>query len=272
MAALKAILENLDSVEEGVKPLYVQKDGKYVLDVEASEGFELANVGALQSALSSERSIRGSVEKELKKFGSNWDEKEKKWVHTIDPTKAKQALEKYDQFKSFDPNKEADKIADAKVTAAKEGLIAQYSSEIETRDGRIGLLTTTVEDLLITQTARADIIAAKGSPELLLPHIAKMTRVSEKDGKFLVEVLDKEGNVRIGDTKGNPMTIAQLVEEMRGSDVFGRAFEGDGTTGTGKAPHTGGGNGPLKRSQMTPQQKREYQQKHGQAAYLKLPV
>lgn len=232
--ALKAILENLDSVDEGVKPLYVQREGKYVLDVEAADGFELANVGVLQSALSSERSIRGNVEKELKRFGSNWDDKEKKWVHTIDPTKAKQAIEKYDQFMSFDPTKEADKVVEAKVTAAKEGLIAQYSGEIESRDGRIKTLSSTVENLLITQQAKADIIAAKGVPELLLPHIAKMSRVSEKDGEFFVEVIDKEGNVRIGDTKGNPMTIAQLVEEMRGSEIYGRAFEGEGTSGTGK--------------------------------------
>lgn len=270
--AIKAVLETLDGVDEGVKPFYAQRDGKFVLDVEAADGFELANVGTLQSALSSERSIRGSVEKELKKFGSNWDEKEKKWVHSIDPVKAKQAIEKYDQFMSFDPNKEADKVVEAKVNAAKEGLIAQYTGEIAARDERNALLTSTVEDLLVTQTARADVIAAKGSPELLLPHIAKMTRVSEKDGKFFVEVIDKDGNVRIGDTKGNPMTIAQLVEEMRGSDIYGRAFEGDGTTGTGKQPTSGGGNGTLKRSQMTPQQKREYQQKHGQAAYLKLPA
>lgn len=269
--ALKAVLENLDSVDEGVKPFYTQRDGKFVLDVEASDGFELANVGTLQSALSSERSIRGNVEKELQKFGSSWDAKEKKWVHTIDPTKAKQALEKYDEFMSFDPTKEADKIVEAKVNAAKEGLIAQYTGEITSRDERNALLTSTVEELLVTQTARADILAAKGEPELLLPHIAKMTRVSEKDGRFFVEVIDKDGNVRIGDTKGNPMTIAQLVEEMRGSDVFGRAFEGEGTSGTGKEPHQGGP-GPLKRSTMTPQQKREYQQKHGQAAYLKLPA
>lgn len=270
--ALKAILENLDSVDEGVKPLYVQREGKFVLDVEPVDGFELASVGTLQTALSSERSIRGNVEKELKKFGSAWDDKEKKWVHTLDPTKAKQAVEKYDQFMSFDPNKEADKVVEAKVNAAKEGLIAQYTGEISSRDERNALLTSTVEDLLVTQTARADIIAAKGVPELLLPHISKMTRVGEKDGKFHVEVIDKDGNVRIGDTRGNPMTIAQLVEEMRGSEVFGRAFEGDGTTGTGKQPNTGGGNGTLKRSTMTPQQKREYQQKHGQAAFLKLPA
>lgn len=270
--ALKAVIDSLDTVDEGAKPFYVQKEGKFVLDVEPTEGFELANISTLQSVISNERSIRGSMEKELTKFGSKWDEKEKKWVHTIDPGKAKQALAKYDEFMTFDPNKEADKIVEAKVSAAKEGLIAQYAGEIETRDNRIKSLSSTVEDLLITQQAKADIFAAKGVPELLLPHIAKMTRVNEKDGQFFVEVIDKDGNVRIGDTKGNPMTIAQLVEEMRGHDVYGRAFEGEGTSGTGKPPLGGGGSGTLKRSQMTPQQKREYQQKHGQAAYLKLPA
>ena len=270
--AIKAILETLEGVDEGVKPLYTQRDGKFVLDVEAVDGFELTNVSTLQSALASERTIRGGIEKELKKFGSTWDDKEKKWTHSIDPVKAKQALAKYDEFMSFDPNKEADKIVESKVNAVKEGLVAQYSGEISSRDERIGLLSSAVEEVLVTQQARAEILLANGTPELLLPHVAKACRVAEKDGKFHVEIIDKDGNVRIGDTKGNPMTIAQLINEMRGSEIFGRAFEGEGTTGTGKHPTNGGSGGTLKRSTMTPEQKREYQQKHGQSAYLKLPA
>lgn len=270
--ALKAVLENLDSVEEGVKPFYTQRDGKFFLDVESTDGYELTDVSSLQGALSTERSARDQVERELKKFGSTWDKESKKWTHSIDPAKAKQALAKYDEFMQLDPAKEADKIAESKIRAVTEQLTEQFSGDLSSRDERIKHLSNYVSDLLIVQTATAEVLKQKGEPELLIPHIQKMTRVTEKDGKFFAEVLDKDGNVRIGDTKGNPMTIAQLVEEMRSSNVYGRAFEGDATSGTGKRPGLGGNPGTLKRSQMTPQQKREYQQKHGQAAYLQLPA
>ena len=43
-------------------------------------------------------------------------------------------------------------------------------------------------------------------------------------GQFVVEVIDGDGNQRI-DAQGNPMTIPQLVDEMRASETFSRAFE-----------------------------------------------
>jgi hypothetical protein len=113
---------------------------------------------------------------------------------------------------------------------------------------------------------------AKGAVDLLLPHVLASTRTVEKEpGRFEVEVIDKDGNVRI-DGKGNNMDIKGLVAEMRQSEAFGRAFDGTGHSGSGKQPGGGtGGSGTLKRSKMTTAQKAEYVREHGQEAFLKLP-
>lgn len=108
--------------------------------------------------------------------------------------------------------------------------------------------------------------------DLLLPHVRTHTRVKEVDGKFYVEVIDKDGNARIADGKGTPMTIQGLVAEMRGSDTFGRAFEGSGNSGSGKQPGHGGGGAAKKKSDFKSEKERaQWVEANGLAAYNALP-
>lgn len=269
---LKAIVESLDGLPDPIKAEYTQKDGKFVLSVEPVDGWELDDVSGLKNGLSSERTISTGMKKELEKLGSKWDETSKKWVHIADPIKIKQAIAKFEEFSTFDPTKEADKIAEAKVRSVTEQLVAEHQQEIAGLGDRNKKLENGISKVLKEQVARAEIIALKGVPELILPAINAVTRVVEKDDDFVVEVLDDKGNVRIGDGKGTPMTVKQLVAELRNSETYGRAFEGDGKQGSGKLPGSGGGTATLKRSLMTPEQKHAYQQEHGQQAYLKLPL
>jgi DNA-directed RNA polymerase subunit F len=261
--ALKAVLtaEEHGKLGDGLKSEYKQVDGKFILDVTPTDGYELDDVSGLKSSLGKERTAKSALEKQLEKFKD------------LDPDAARTALTELEELKAIDPKKEADKLASTKVESAKQQLMAAHSKEVKQRDDRISALTKTVEALLIDSTAAAAIAEAKGDVELLMPHVRKHTRVKEDNGQFSVEIVDKDGNARIGDSKGGPMDIKGLIAEMRSSPTFGKAFEGDGTTGSGKQPGSAGGGMPntLKRSLMSPEQKREYQQKHGQEAFLKLP-
>lgn len=257
---LKAIVDKLDDVPESVRGEYAEKDGKFYLSVEAVDGFALEDVNGLKGTLSKELAKRKTAETELEKFKG------------IDPAKARTALEELEELKAIDPEKEADKIVSAKLEAAKSQLVAKHNQELEVERSKSTKYRAKIEELLLDTVATEALAKEKGSIDLLLPHIRSKARVVEEGDDFKVEVIDKEGNVRIGDSKGSPMSIVDLVLEMRDSDTFGRAFEGNGVSGTGKGPGNGRGGSPtLKRSQMTPEQKHEYQQKHGQAAFLKLP-
>lgn len=263
--ALKAILtaEEHGKLGDGLKSEYKEKDGKFYLDVTPVDGYELEDVAGLKTALGKERTSKTALEKQLEKFKD------------LDPDAARTALAEVEELKSIDPKKEADKLANTKFESAKAQLTAKHDADMKAVNDRNTLLTRTVEELLVDQAATAALSEAKGSVDLLLPHVRKSTRVKEENGKFSVEVIDKDGNVRIADSKGGTMDIKGLVAEMRSSDTFGRAFEGEGTSGSGKQPGSGGGGMPpsgMKRSLMTPEQKRDYQQKHGQEAFLKLPL
>lgn len=269
--ALKAILDSLDGVADPIKAEYTQKDGKFYLSVEPVDGYELDDVTGLKNGLAAERGITAKQKSELEKLGSKWDDTAKKWVHIAEPHKIKQALSKFEEFSSFDPTKEADKIAESKVNSIKEQLIAEHTAETDGLKNRVNKLENGISKVLKENVARAEIIALKGVPELVLPAVLAVTRVTEKDDDFVVEILDDKGNVRIGDAKGTPMTVKQLVAELRSTETYGRAFEGDGKSGSGKQPGSGGGSPTLKRSLMTAQQKADYQKEHGQQAFLKLP-
>jgi len=228
--ALKAILDSIDDAPEAIRDEYVEKDGKYVLNVEPVGGYALEDVTGLKSALGRERTTRENLEKTVVKFKD------------LDPDKARTALEKLAEFESIDPAKEADKLANTKFEAAKAQLLAKHGEEIVQRDERIGKLTGSVDKLVRRSAAVQAIAEAKGSVELLLPHILGATRVKENDaGEFTVEVIDAAGNVRIGNSAGEPMTLTGLLAEMRASEAFGRAFDGEGQSGSGKQIDNGGG-------------------------------
>jgi hypothetical protein len=229
---LKAVVETIDAVPEAVRGFYQETDGKFFLQVEPVDGYALEDVSGLKNTLGKEMTLRKRLEKDVLKFKD------------LDPDRAREALAKLEELGNIDPLKEADKIVSERLEAAKKQLLEKHGEELKTRDGRIGQLTKTVESLLIDQAATAALAEAKGSVELLLPHVQRHTRVREADGKYFVDVVDKDGNARIGNAKGDPMTIADLVQEMRKSETFGRAFDGSGQSGGGKPPGNGGGGSP----------------------------
>lgn len=227
--AIKAIVTKLDDAPEALREHYAEKDGKFYLAVEPVDGYALEDVSGLKSALGAERTEREKLQAAVVKFKD------------IDPDKAREALAKLEELGSIDPAKEADKLANTKFEAAKAQLLEKHSQEIGERDGRIKKLTDAMDKLVRQAAATAAIAEAKGSVELLLPHVLNHTRVKETDdGEFVVEVVDAKGNVRIGDSKGAPLDLKGLVAEMRQSETFSRAFDGDGHSGTGKEHDKGG--------------------------------
>ena len=59
--------------------------------------------------------------------------------------------------------------------------------------------------------------------------------IKGSDGKFRPEVVNAEGNPRVGDSDGNPMTILQYVQEMKTQTTFAAGFPGANSSGSGKS-------------------------------------
>ena len=248
----------VDEIPQGLDEHYAKReDGKFQLSVEPVDGISLENVGGLKSALSKERASREAFERKLKSFGD------------LDPDAARSAIDELDELRKIDPSKEADRLAQEKTAAAIKKLTDKHSTEIKTRDDALSRMHSIVDNVMRRQQATAAIAAARGSVDLLLPHVLSKTRMLEKDGEFTVVVIGDDDNPAV-DSSGKNVTIAQLVDEMRQNEIYGRAFDASGSSGSGKGPASTGGAGQ-KRSAMSAAEKSAYIEKYGQDRYLQLP-
>lgn len=123
-------------------------------------------------------------------------------------------------------------------------LTKKYEGLIEVERGEKTKLRTSMERNLIDAAAAQELARHSDSPKMLLPHIRGQMKVVEQDGEFYARVVDSNGNVRIGSGQGSsPMTLSELIEEMKGDKEFAPAFRGSGASGSGAARSNAGGGG-----------------------------
>lgn len=147
-----------------------------------------------------------------------------------------------------------------------EALEKSWQDKLAKREAELleqskGLQSQLVE-LTVGATAQklAGDLAVPGSADVLLPHIK--SRLTYQDGKLAV--LDADG-------KPSASTVDELANEIRNDKRFAPLIVASRADGGGASGSRGGGAATLKRSQMSAAEKREFIEKNGQEAFLKLP-
>lgn len=217
MAKLSAFVKSLDAVPENLRELYVeQEDGRFKLDADGVE-----DIGGLKSALQKEREQNQKLRTSADKYKN------------VDP-------DKYNEMIAAADEAERKRLtAEGNFTALTEQMKTAHKTELERERAEKAGLLGEIERRAIDGEAIVELTAAKGKVKLLLPHVKSQARVRKTDtGVYVTEVIDGNGNVRIADGAGTPMTIKQLVAEMKGQDDFAGAFMADDKSGGG-APSTG---------------------------------
>ncbi|WP_223464863.1 hypothetical protein [Pseudomonas sp. GL-RE-26] len=205
---LKYQLDTLEGVDDSVKALYVEKDGKFVLGIEGLPQSE--DVSGLKSKVEELLSEKKAAEKarreaedaartereEAARKSGNVEELEKSWS------------EKYNRRE-----------------AELNGMLEQER----------GSLSGQIRDLTVGRTATdiASALAIPGSAEALLPHIERRLSVEQRDGKPVVVVLDKQGKL-------SASTLDELKAEFANNTAFAPLIAGSKASGGGAA---GAGNG-----------------------------
>jgi hypothetical protein len=242
--ALKAILsqDEYGQLNDTLKAEYRADGDRYVLDVEAVNGWNLEDVGGLKSALGTERDSRSQMEKLLKQFGC----KEKKdtegkvvgyefgdWV----PDKLKKSLEKLSALEKIDPKTEAGKLAEQQIEAMRAQLRDSHAAELSEKDTRIlsleSALDISVVDNEITRALSDKEV--RGNSVLLGGLMKQHVKRVEKDGKFVVQVVDENGVPKVN-SKADPMSVKEFALELRANKQYSGAFEGTGSAGGGGTP------------------------------------
>lgn len=253
--ALKLMIDSLDGVDEALRPLYVEKDGKFALAVDGVE-----DTSGLKNALAAERKRAADLEKQTKAWKTLGKTPEE-IAELVDAAELKAQTD-------AERKGEWDKL--------RAQMNDKHAQDLKLKDETIGQMRKRLQAELVDAKAVSAIASAKGVPDLLLPHVQRFTKV---DDDFNVVVVDAKGDPRVNG-KGDPLSIADLIEEMKANEIFGRAFEGSGQSGSGMRPNSGGGGNPagritwddLQGSTPTQRAKRAaFVDEHGHDAYLKLP-
>ena len=210
---LKFQLDTLEGVDDSVRALYTEKDGKFVLGIEGLPQPE--DVSGLKSKVQelldekkaadkarkdAEDQARLEREENARKSG-NVEELEKSWS------------EKYNRRE-----------------AELNGMLEQER----------GTLSTQIRDLTVGRTATdiASALAIPGSAKALLPHIERRLSVEQRDGKPVVVVLDQQGKL-------SAATLDELKAEFANDTAFAPLIAGSKASGGG-AGGAGGGGGAAK--------------------------
>lgn len=233
------VVDTIDKVPEEFRGLYKETDGKFKLDSENPiVNTFVSTHSKLSKALEAERKMtkKGPDLSGLKDYGST--------VEEIAANVAKKIEE---------ASTGADKDAQKNLEKIKATLAEAHTKALGEKDTTIQGLTGQLYTLLVENSATAAISEHKGVPELLMPFIKNQIKVITVDGKQIPRVVDAQGDIRYSGATGEPMTIGELVKEMKANEKFARLFESDAPSGGGTRPgsasnKTGATTNPVKTS------------------------
>lgn len=230
---LELELESIDSLDDATKALYMQDGDKFKLN-QVVAGFQ-TRVGQMDGKIA-------ELLKETKQFKG----------------KAKEAAELAAQKASeIEDKKLADLEKNNDFEAYKKSMAEKHQNEMKALNDQI----ESFKSIAVSQSSGHD--AMKMASDIALtvngvstaghlePQFEKRLRTNFIDGKAVVEVLDKEGNL-------SAMTQNELLEEIKNLPENSMLVSGSKGHGAGLPPNNGLNNSGVDVNKMTPRQKIEY--------------
>lgn len=249
MFEIKQVVDSMELVPVDFRGLYELKDGKAVLKAEDP---------TVKSAVSAILGLQGALKKsrdEVKTLGTKVVDLSALEQYGSNPAEIAQGIEK--AIAEATKGKKGPEEIQQAVKAAQQAMAEAHAKELKGHVERNGLLTQHLHTHLFNSEARAA-LAELGAvnADLVLPFLQTQVQVVEENGRFSVQVKGPDGNPRYSGVGTGPMTVKELVTEMRAQDQFKPFFKSDKPSGGG-TPGAGGGQrqGPVDSSQMTPLQK-----------------
>ncbi|MBN1080325.1 hypothetical protein JNO13_05970 [Pseudomonas sp. 1079] len=206
---LKFKLDTLEGVDEAVRALYTEKDGKFVLGIEGLPQQE--DVSGLKAKVDELLGEKKAAEKARK------DAEEQARLEREEAARKSGNVEELEKSWSEKYNRRE---------AELNGMLEQER----------GTLSTQIRDLTVGRTATdiASALAIPGSAKALLPHIERRLSVEQRDGKPVVVVLDQQGKL-------SAATLDELKAEFANDTAFAPLIAGSKASGGGAAGAGGGG-------------------------------
>jgi DNA-directed RNA polymerase subunit F len=227
--ALKLMLEKLEDVTEAQRALYVEKDGKFHLDVDGLE-----DTTGLKNALASER----NNVKEAKRLAKELQDR----FEGLDPDKAREIMAKFDQdgeVALIAAGKIDEVIAkrSEKLRAALDKQVNEAKQQTEAEKQRANKFSQRVLDNHIRQAATAAGVHKNAVDDALLR--ARTMFTLNDDGDAIQ--LTSDGTPVLGKDGKTPFTPMEWLESMKDTAPhWFPAGNSGGGAGGGKDTKAGG--------------------------------
>ena len=224
-------VDKLETVPEDFRGLYVEKEGKFVLDTEDPKvKSAVSALLGINTALIASRAEAKAAQGRAVDLSSLAEYGE------TPTTIAETFVAKLAEVAKAGKGKGGEE-KEAAVKAAQDAMGLKHAADLKGHADRNVALTTQLHTVLVTGEATNALAAAKACDvDLVMPHVINQVKVAEAEGKFTVSVVNPDGTPRYSGTTGAPMAIKELVEDMRGTDKYKSLFQSDNTTGGGTAP------------------------------------
>ena len=225
-------LKTLETVPTDFQNFYKQDGEEYLLDTENPV------VSAAVSIITGLSNTLNTARTEADKYKSKAIDLSALSDYGTSPEEIKSAVAA--KIEELQQQLAGGKEATLNLEKIKEDLAKAHSKELEIKDNRATALQKQLETLLIVNAATSAISEAKGDIDLLMPFVRQSVKTVEEDGEFKVLVVDDAGDRRFSGTTGAPMTIKELVNDMKAdTNKYGKLFASEAPAGGGKQPGSG---------------------------------
>lgn len=222
-------VKSLDVVPEQFRPLYKEKDGGGGFALNGNDAQIKGAVEAivnLNKALKAERGVSKDLKSRvidltpLSDYG-NGVEEIKATFHT--------------KLEELQSQLKGGKEAKLNLDKIKADLAAANAKQTQALEQRNKVLQDQLYDVLVEKEALTHLSDAV-DPELVMPFVRKKIKAVEEDGKVTPIVVDDKGDQRYSGLTGGPMTINELVSELKSSEKFAPLFRSKTPSGSGHRP------------------------------------
>lgn len=223
-------VDNIELVPTDFRPLYEEKDGKHNLRGDDFSKAAISAITGLNRALKASR-VEVKVLKDgridlapLKEYGAT-------------PSEIAEAFNTRLSEATKGGHQKSKEEIDRQVSKIKEDLAKGHMAEMDTKDRRVKALTDQLYSHLVIAEAKTALAEAGAiDSELALPFIQRQVKVTEEDGKFNVQVVDSAGDTRYSGTTAAPLSVKELVAEMKANTKYAPLFKSESPSGGGARP------------------------------------
>lgn len=218
---IKSVYAKKDEIPEGKEDLFIEQDGKWVLDTDVDEH---PQVQGLKSAYGKEQERRKTMGVRLKAFEALGHE----------PDDLEKVIEMAE-------NAAGGKKGANDLAAWKEQTVKAHKAQVDKLTAGIQKRDAVLGQILGENELRKEMGADALSMTALLAIAKPLVKVDfdEESGQAAVAVIDEKGQKRVANGQGQAFTIKDLVTELKANPDLKALWKGTDSRGSGAGGEKG---------------------------------